>query len=92
MSLSTDTHAMAAPLPVPSPWMTSAEAAAYYKVKPRTLLLWARQGKIRGYQLSGVERHVWRFLKSDLDAALLPVTDTSDDCVLESTSSSVIVQ
>jgi hypothetical protein len=25
-------------------WLTAAEAAAYLKVKPRTLLLWVRQG------------------------------------------------
>jgi excisionase family DNA binding protein len=47
--------------------MTTAEAAAYLKVKPRTLLLWIRQGKIAAYPLSGIQRRVWRFRKEDLD-------------------------
>jgi len=34
------------------------------------LLLWARLGKLKGYMLSGVKRHVWRFRKIDLDATL----------------------
>jgi excisionase family DNA binding protein len=51
-------------------WLTTNEAAEYLKVKSRTLLLWARQGKLKGYILSGVKRHVWRFRKIDLDATL----------------------
>lgn len=54
-----------------SEWLTSAEAAAYLKVRPRSLLLLVRQGKIRAYALSGTKRRVWRFRKDDLDAALL---------------------
>jgi excisionase family DNA binding protein len=52
-------------------WLTAKEAAKYLKVKTRTLLLWARQGKIKGYQLSGLRRHVWRFRRADLDASLV---------------------
>ena len=52
-------------------WMTTAEAAAYLKVKPRSLLLWVRQGKIPAYALSGTKRRVWRFLKEDLNSVLL---------------------
>ncbi len=51
-------------------WLTAAEAAAYLKVEPRTLLSWVRQGKVRGYSLSGTRRHVWRFRPTDLDAML----------------------
>jgi excisionase family DNA binding protein len=51
-------------------WLTAAEAAVHLKVKTRTLLLWVRQGKVKGYKLSGTKRHVWRFQRSDLDAAL----------------------
>jgi excisionase family DNA binding protein len=51
-------------------WLTATEAAAYLKVKPRTLLQWVRQGQIRGYKLSGTVRHVWRFQQSDLDATI----------------------
>jgi excisionase family DNA binding protein len=51
-------------------WLTAEEAAAYLKVEARTLLLWARQKKLRGYILSGIKRRVWRFRKTDLDATL----------------------
>jgi excisionase family DNA binding protein len=54
-----------------SGWLTAEEAAAYLKVKTRTLLLWARQGKVKGFALSGTQRRVWRFRRADLDAALL---------------------
>jgi excisionase family DNA binding protein len=54
----------------PSEWLTASEAANHLKVKPRTLLLWARQGKIPAHRLSGVRRCVWRFLRTELDAML----------------------
>lgn len=53
-------------------WLTPREAAQYLRVKTRTVLLWARKGKIRGYTLSGTDRHVWRFRQSDLDDTLVP--------------------
>jgi len=53
-----------------SSWLTAKEAAEYLRVKTRTLLLWARQGKVKGYMLSGIRRHVWRFRRVDLDATL----------------------
>jgi excisionase family DNA binding protein len=53
-----------------SPWLTSKEAAIYLHVESRTLLAWARQEKVKGYVLSGTRRHVWRFLRADLDATL----------------------
>jgi excisionase family DNA binding protein len=52
-------------------WLTAKESAVYLKVERRTLLDWARQGKVKGYTLSGVARHVWRFRQSDLDAMLV---------------------
>jgi excisionase family DNA binding protein len=53
-----------------SEWLTVKEAANYLKVKPRTLLLWVRQGKMKAFALSGTKRHVWRrFRQVDLDAA-----------------------
>jgi excisionase family DNA binding protein len=54
-----------------SVWLTAKEAAAYLKVEPRTLLLWARQGKVKGHVLSGSARVTWRFRTVDLDAMLL---------------------
>jgi excisionase family DNA binding protein len=64
-------------------WLTAAEAAAYLKVKSRTLLLWVRQGRVKGFALSGTKRRVWRFRRLDLDAALM------ESAVLPSTSPSV---
>src|SRR5271169_4349394 len=57
-----------------SQWLTAGEAARHLKIEPRTLLLWARQGKVKGYILSGTDRVTWRFLRSDLDAKLVPPT------------------
>src|SRR5581483_714254 len=50
--------------------LTSIEAALYLKIGRRTLLHYARQGKVRAYILSGTQRHIWRFKTSDLDAML----------------------
>ena len=60
-------------------WMTAEEAAEYLKVERRTLLEWTRQGKVRGFQLSGMKRHVWRFRQPDLDAMLIPSSAGSAD-------------
>ena len=54
-----------------SEWLTATEAAAYLKVKVRTLLLWVRQGKVKAFALSGTKRRVWRFRQTDLDGVLL---------------------
>ena len=74
-----------APLLDRQTWLTAAEAAAYLKVKPRTLLLWVRQGKVKAFALSGTKRHVWRFRPQDLDAALMesPVLPSSAPAVLK---------
>jgi excisionase family DNA binding protein len=68
-------------------WLTADEAAHYLKVKARTLLCWVRQGKIKGYALSGSRRRVWRFRQEDLDACLLgsghPVLDCETHSVLK---------
>jgi len=53
-----------------SHWLTATEAARYLRVEPRTILIWARQGHVKGYILSGTRRITWRFLRSDLDATL----------------------
>lgn len=65
-------------------WLTAAEAAAYLMVKPRSLLLWVRQGKIPAYALSGTRRRVWRFRREDLDSTLLahPVLPSKSPTVL----------
>ena len=65
-------------------WLTADEAARYLKVKARTLLCWVRQGRIKGYTLSGSKRHVWRFRQEDLDACLLGSRPTVLDCETQS--------
>jgi excisionase family DNA binding protein len=52
-------------------WLTANEAAAYLKVQPRTILKWAKEGRIPAHPLSGCKRVTWRFLKSELDDAML---------------------
>jgi excisionase family DNA binding protein len=71
---------------VASEWLTAAEAARYLKIRARTLLLWARQGKVKGHALSGTRRHVWRFRREDLDSAFFQPAQRD---VLHSPSSSV---
>jgi len=55
---------------VESQWLTAREAAQYLKIKPRTLLQWAREKRIPAHRLSGIRRCVYRFLKSELDSML----------------------
>jgi len=56
---------------VQTEWLTANEAARYLKVQPRTILKWAKQGTIPAHALSGHKRVTWRFLKSELDGAML---------------------
>ena len=51
-------------------WITAHEAAEYLKIRPRTLLLWARQGKVPAHKLSGIKRCIYRFLRDELDLIL----------------------
>lgn len=64
-------------------WMTTEEAAAYLKVRPRSLLLWVRDCKVPAYALSGTTRRVWRFRSEDLDSSLLskPVVSSEPSSV-----------
>jgi excisionase family DNA binding protein len=52
-------------------WLTSNEVAQYLKVSPRTIVEWAREGKIKGHVLSGTQRHTWRFRTDELDDAMM---------------------
>jgi excisionase family DNA binding protein len=56
---------------VDNQWLTASEAAQYLKVQPRTILKWAKQGTIPAHALSGCKRVTWRFLKEELDRAML---------------------
>ena len=66
-------------------WLTTQEAAELLNIKPRTLLLWARQGKVRAYALCGKKRHTWRFYSDDLNTLLpqkKPVVSSAQPSVL----------
>jgi len=52
-------------------WLSAAEAATYLNFKTRTIQQWPRQGRLKGYALAGSRRHVWHFLRSDLDAIVM---------------------
>jgi excisionase family DNA binding protein len=49
-------------------WLTAREAAAHLRVAHRTILLWAKTGRIPAHPLSGNQRVTWRFRASELDA------------------------
>jgi len=59
-------------------WLTAAEAAQHLRVETRTILSWARHGKVKAYALSGTKRHAWRFLRVDLDAMLYAPSVAAD--------------
>jgi len=66
-------------------WLTAAEAAQYLNVKVRTILLWARQGRVKAYALSGTQRRVCRFLHADLKVMVTlkkPVVSSAQPSVL----------
>jgi len=66
-------------------WLTAAEAAQYLNVNVLTILLWARQGRVKAYALTGTQRRVWRFLQADLDSIVIqkkPVVSSAQPSVL----------
>jgi excisionase family DNA binding protein len=52
-------------------WLTAREAAAYQKVAHRTILEWAKSGRIPAHRLSGTMRCTWRFRADELDGAIM---------------------
>jgi excisionase family DNA binding protein len=44
-------------------WLTATEAANNLRVKPCTVLKWAKEGRIPAHPLPGSKRVTWRFLK-----------------------------
>ena len=54
-----------------SPWLNAREAALYLRVAHRTILQWAKEGRITAHRLSGTARVTWRFRVAELDAAMM---------------------
>jgi excisionase family DNA binding protein len=51
-------------------WLTAREAAQYLRVAHRTVLEWAKTGRIPAHRLSGTLRVTYRFRAAELDAML----------------------
>ena len=49
------------------PYVDAAAAAKFLGVNRRTVLRWAREGKIPAHPASGCRRKTWRFRLSELD-------------------------
>jgi excisionase family DNA binding protein len=52
-------------------WLTAREAAQYLRVAHRTVLQWAKEGRIPAHRLSGTARVTWRFRADELDGAMM---------------------
>jgi excisionase family DNA binding protein len=62
-----------------SEWLTAREAAVYLKVAHRTILEWAKSGRIPAHRLSGTLRCTWRFRASELDAAMMAAPSAAEN-------------
>jgi len=49
-------------------WLTSAEAAAYLRIAPRTLRRWVQLGRVKRYKPEGIQAPL--FKREDLDAVM----------------------
>ncbi|MFZ0731626.1 MAG: helix-turn-helix domain-containing protein [Candidatus Sulfotelmatobacter sp.] len=54
-----------------TPWLNAREAAQYLRVAHRTVLQWAKEGRIPAHRLSGTARVTWRFRADELDGAMM---------------------
>ena len=52
-------------------WLTAREAAQHLRVAHRTILEWAKAGRIPAHRLSGTRRVTWRFRAEELDTAIM---------------------
>jgi excisionase family DNA binding protein len=62
-----------------SDWLTASEAAAYLKVAHRTILEWAKTGRIPAHRLSGTLRCTWRFRADELDRAIMAAPSAAEN-------------
>jgi excisionase family DNA binding protein len=61
-----------------SPWMNAREAAQYLRVAHRTILQWAKEGRIPCHKLSGTLRCTWRFRADELDGAMMAAPSAAE--------------
>jgi excisionase family DNA binding protein len=60
-------------------WLTAREAAAHLKVAHRTVLEWAKTGRIPAHRLSGTARVTWRFRADELDSAIMAAPSAAEN-------------
>lgn len=74
-------QALVAQMSVPheSEWLTPREAARYLRVAHRTVLDWAKAGKIPAHRLSGTWRCTWRFRADELDSAIMAAPSAAEN-------------
>jgi excisionase family DNA binding protein len=65
--------------PTSTQWLTAREAAAYLKVAHRTVLEWAKTGRIPAHRLSGTVRVTWRFRAAELDDAMMAAPSAAEN-------------
>ena len=65
--------------PSTAEWLTASEAAAYLKVAHRTILEWAKTGRIPAHRLSGTARVTWRFRAAELDGAIMAAPSAAEN-------------
>ena len=54
------------------------EAAVLLKIHPRTLLRWAREGRIPAHPVAGSKRRTWRFVAAEIDCWAIAQVNSSD--------------
>jgi excisionase family DNA binding protein len=64
---------------VNSPWMNAREAAHYLRVAHRTVLQWAKEGRIPAHRLSGTLRVTYRFRAAELDGAMMAAPSAAEN-------------
>jgi excisionase family DNA binding protein len=60
-------------------WLTAREAASYLRVAHRTVLQWAKEGRIPAHRLSGTARVTWRFRADELDSAMMAAPSAAEN-------------
>ena len=55
------------------------QAAQYLRVAHRTVLEWAKTGKIPAHRLSGTQRCTWRFRAHELDDAMMAAPSAAEN-------------
>ena len=61
-----------------SDWLTAREAALYVRVAHRTILEWAKTGRIPAHRVRD-DRITWRFRAEELDSAMMAAPSAAEN-------------